>query len=339
MTDPPKNRNTFYTILLALASFALALAIGEIGLRAINFEFRLFPTRIEFGWPDPVTLANDYQADQDLLWVPETYYASIKQLRDTSPKLVFMGDSCTAWGLYDKLFGQLISGRNPGRELSYINTAVAGWSTYQGLRQFERDILPLAPEVITIYFGWNDHWASFGVEDKAVGQFNKDRSQSAIALGELRLIQLFNFFAIKLYQDEKQQRRPERVAPTDFAANLHEIVRIARSNNIQPVLITAPTAHTVGDEPEYLAERWLNNLDELVPLHRRYAEIVRQVASDEEVHIIDLLAAFDRLPQQEVKDIYFETDGIHLTGEGHKVIALILYQYFTRTGLLEQVMQ
>jgi len=31
--------------------------------------------------------------------------------------------------------------------------------------------------------------------------------------------------------------------------------------------------------------------------HRRYAEIVRQVASDEEAHIIDLLAAFDRLPQ------------------------------------------
>ena len=339
MTDPATNRNRAYTILLALASFALALAIGEIGLRAIDFEFRLFPTRIEFGWPDPVTLENDYQADQDFLWVPKTYDASIRQLRDTKPKLVFMGDSCTAWGLYDELFGQLVSNRNPGRKLSYLNAAVAGWSTYQGLQQFERDIVPLTPNIVTLYFGWNDHWASFGVEDKAVGQFNRDRSQPAIALAELRLIQLFNFFAIKLYQDEKQQRRPERVPPTDFAANLHEIIRLARSNNIEPVLITAPTAHTVGDEPEYLAERWLNDLEELVPLHRRYAEIVRQVASNEEVHIIDLLAAFDRLPPQEVKNNYFENDGIHLTGEGHKVIALILYHYFTRTGLLEQVMQ
>jgi lysophospholipase L1-like esterase len=339
MTDPATNRNTLYTALLALASFAIALAIGEIGLRAIDFEFRLFPTRIEFGWPDPVTLENDYQADQDLLWVPKKYDASLRQLRGTKPKLVFMGDSCTAWGPYDKLLGQLISGRDPGRELSFLNTAVAGWSTYQGLRQLERDIIPLAPEVITVYFGWNDHWASFGVEDKDVGQFNKDRSQPAIALAELRLVQLFNFFAIKLYQAKEQQRRPERVAPTDFAANLHEIIRLARSNNIVPVLITAPTAHTVGDEPEYLAERWLNNLDELVPLHRRYAEIVRQVASDEEVHIIDLLAAFDGLPAQEVKNNYFESDGIHLTGEGHKLIALILYHYFTRTGLLEQVMK
>ncbi|MEE2872066.1 MAG: hypothetical protein VX893_04030 [Candidatus Latescibacterota bacterium] len=40
-----------------------------------------------------------------------------------------------------------------------------------------------------------------------------------------------------------------------------------------------------------------------------------------------------------MNNTYFETDGIHLTGEGHKVIALILCQYFTRTGLLEQVMQ
>ena len=52
-----------------------------------------------------------------------------------------------------------------------------------------------------------------------------------------------------------------------------------------------------------------------------------------------MLAAFDRRPPQEVKNNYFESDGIHLTKEGHKVIALILYQYFIRTGLLEQVMQ
>lgn len=339
MSNPPAKRQAIYTVLLALTSFALALTIGEFALRAIDFEFRLFPARIEFGWPDPVRLENDYQADQYLLWVPKDYYTSMQTLRSSKPKLVFMGDSCTAWGLYDKLFNQLIDGRNPEHEFSYVNTAVAGWSSYQGLQQFKRDIIPLAPKVATVYFGWNDHWASFGVEDKAVGQFNNDRSAPAFALAELRLIQLFNFFAIKLYQDQQQQRRPARVSPTDFSANLREIVRLARENNIIPVLITAPTAHALGTEPEYLAERWLNDLDELVPLHRRYAEIVRQVARDEEVHFIDLLAAFDRLPPDEVKNSYFEADGIHPTGEGHKVIALILYKYFANSVLLEQVLR
>ena len=339
MSNPPAKYHVFYTFLMVLVSFVIALFLGELMLRATGFEFRLYPTRIEFGWPDPVTLENDYQADRDLLWVPKDYENAIQQLRDSKPKLIFMGDSCTAWGLYDKLFDQLIQIRHQSSRLSYVNAAVAGWSSYQGLKQFERDIIPLAPEIVTIYFGWNDHWASFGVEDKAVGQFNKDRFQSAIAMDDMRLVQLFNFFAIKVYHSEEQERRPERVAPADFAANLQEIVSLAKANNIEPILITAPTSHTVGSEPVYLAERWLNDLGELVPLHRRYGEIVRQIARDERVHIIDLLDAFDRLPAEEVKTIYFESDGIHLTGEGHKIIALILYQYFARNNVLEQVMQ
>jgi lysophospholipase L1-like esterase len=333
------NRNILYAVLLSLTSLAFALALGEIALRAMGFEFRLFLSRVEFGWPDPVKLEKDYQADQELLWVPKQYYAHLEQLRATKPSLVFMGDSCTAWGLYDRLFAELIDINHQGHNFSYINTAIAGWSSYQGLRQFERDIIPLAPEVVTIYFGWNDHWASFGVEDKAVGQFNKGFARLTTALAELRLVQLFNFFAIKLYQEGGKERRPERVSPEDFAANLKEIVRLARLHGIVPVLFTAPTSHTRGAEPQYLAERWLNDLDELVPLHRRYAEIVRQVARDDEVLLVDLLAAFDLLPPEEVKNTYFEPDGIHLTGEGHKVIALVLYKYFAGAGLLERIVR
>lgn len=333
------NRNTFYTALLALVSCAVALLLGEVALRAIDFEFRLFPTRVEFGWPDPVLMENKYQVDQELLWVPKEYYATIEALRGTKPSLVFMGDSCTAWGLYDKLFAELVDGHHPDHSFSYVNTAVAGWSTYQGLGQLERDIIPLAPKIITVYYGWNDHWASFGVEDKAVGQFNSDRSQLAIALAELRLVQLFNFFKIKLYREGGETRRPERVSPQDFAQNLTRIVRRARDNDILPVLLTAPTSHAVGDEPEYLAERWLNDLNELVPLHRRYAEIVRQVARDNDVLLVDLLAAFDQLPPQDLKQRYFESDGIHLTGEGHKVIALFLYKFFARASLIERIVQ
>ncbi|MEE3259621.1 MAG: GDSL-type esterase/lipase family protein [Candidatus Latescibacterota bacterium] len=333
------DRKTLYTALLALMSFACALVLGEIVLRAIDFEFRLFPTRIEFGWPDPVLLENNYKADRELLWAPKQYYTQLESLRDTKPSIVFMGDSCTAWGLYDQLFDELVDGRNPNHNFSYLNTAVAGWSSYQGLKQFERDIIPLAPKAVALYFGWNDHWANFGLDDKAVGQFNRDRWQSAIKLSELRLVQFFNFFAVELYGAEEIAQHPARVSPADFAANLKEIIHLARQNDIVPILLTAPTSHTAGAEPEYLAERWLNDLDKLVPLHRRYAEFVRQVARDEEVLLVDLLTAFDRLPPDEVKTKYFESDGIHLTGEGHKVIALVLYKYFARSGLLEQIIR
>lgn len=333
------RRHTLPTAVLAIASFALALALGEVALRVIGFEFRLFPTRIEFGWPDPVTLENDFQADQELLWVPKDYHARLASLRGTSPSVVFMGDSCTAWGAYDRFLSQLVGARHPGRGFSYVNVAVAGWTSYQGLRQFERDILPLAPKLVTLYFGWNDHWTSFGVEDKNVGRFNRGRWRPAMALADLRLVQLFDFFAIRAYADQKPARRPERVSPADFAANLRAIVRLARQHGIVPVLLTAPTSHTRGAEPEYLAERWLNDLDELVPLHRRYAEIVRQVAREEDVLLVDLLAAFDRLPPDELKDRYFLSDGIHPTREGHERIAVILYAQLERAGLLDQIIR
>ena len=139
------------------------------------------------------------------------------------------------------------------------------------------------------------------------------------------------------YQEGEKERRPERVSPEDFAANLKEIVRLARANDIAPVLLTAPTSHIRGAEPDYLAQRWLNDLDELVPLHRRYADIVRQVARTNGVLLVDLLAAFDRLPPEEVKNDYFQLDGIHLQDEGHKVIALVLYNYLARAGLIERI--
>lgn len=337
MTRP--HRKIVHTTLLALSSFTLSLALGEGALRLLDFEFRLFPTRVEFGWPDPQTLEDQYVPDQDLLWVPKNYYENIATMRRDRPHIVFMGDSCTAWGFYDKLFKELIDQRHPERNLRYANTGVAGWSSYQGRVQFERDIASFAPRVVTLYFGWNDHWASFGIEDKAVGRFNRNRSASAMALADLRLVQLFNFFNIKLYGAGDVQQRPPRVSPGDFAANLSHVVRLARERDIVPVLLTAPSSHTPGAEPAYLAERWLNDLSELVPLHRRYAEIVRQVAAEEDVLVVDLLAAFDRLPPDEVKQSYFHTDGIHLTGDGHKVISLVLYRYFEESGLLQHLLQ
>ena len=79
-----------------------------------------------------------------------------------------MGDSCTDWGKYDKFFAKLVAKRIPGHKVTYANFGVVGWSTYQGLQQVKRDLLDLKPKVITIYYGWNDHWVGFGIEDKEV---------------------------------------------------------------------------------------------------------------------------------------------------------------------------
>ena len=82
----------------------------------------------------------------------------------------------------------------------------------------------------------------------------------ALAVADTRLVQLFTFFQLKLHQGEAALRRPERVSPADFAA--------------------------------YLAVRWLNDISDFVPVHRRYADIVRQVGRDISVLLVVFLPAY-----------------------------------------------
>jgi lysophospholipase L1-like esterase len=53
--------------------------------------------------------------------------------------------------------------------------ATSGWSSWQGLQALRRDIAGLRPSVLTIYFGWNDHWVGFGVEDDEVAEITQSR--------------------------------------------------------------------------------------------------------------------------------------------------------------------
>ncbi len=330
------SRNSFCNLLLLFASILFALVLCEVGLRGLGFEYQLYPVRVEFGWPDPVRMKNEFEVDREMLWVPKEYDDSMVNLYGTRPSVVYMGDSCTAWGAYDQAFKKIIVEKHPNDRFSFVNVGVGGWSTFQGLRQMQTDIVRIKPSLVTIYYGWNDHWASFGVEDKNVARFNTDNPWS-VTLSDLRLTQLLNSFAIDMYGAPNELRRPERVSPDDFRANLTAMVGIARDNGIVPVLFTAPTSHVRGAEPEYLASRWLNSLEELVPLHHQYVEIVRKVARDNDVLVLDLFEIFSRLPQEEVKSNYFVADGIHLTSSGSHVVGHFLYDFLEANDLIELI--
>lgn len=331
-------KKKIFTAALFFTSIFASLALSEAVLRWTGFEYRLFPARVEFGWPDPVVLKDQFTVDKELLWVPQKYGEIVAGLRDSRPKIVFMGDSCTAWGNYSRLFESIINQAHAGNNFSFVNAGVGGWTSHQGLEQLKRDIVPMRPEIITIYYGWNDHWLSFGVADKDIGAFNADRSL-ALNFDDLRLVQLFSYFAIKLYGKSADAGRPRRVSEEDFKANIRAMVQTAREHGIVPVLLTAPSSHTVGQEPAYLAERWLADLGELVPIHSRYAELVREVAREEQVLLVDLLDMFYRYPSEDLKKKYFVEDGIHLTSEGCWELANKLYWTFEEEGLLQRIVE
>ena len=98
---------------------------------------------------------------------------------------------------------------------------------------------------------------------------------------------------------------------------------------------SAPTSHRVGSEPEFLLDRWLEDLDDLVPKHQRYVTIAREVAEAEGVVLCDLATTMDELPLDRVRS-FFNDDGIHFTPAGGKAVGTMLYRCLREHGLLPE---
>jgi lysophospholipase L1-like esterase len=301
-------------LLLAAFGILLALGTGEAALRATHFHFDLIPA-LEFGWPDPVTMRDAYIGDPDLVWVTRNYHDALRSAHSAHPAVVFMGDSCTQFGSYpSKTIAALEAAGStltPGAKLG-----VGGWSSTQGLVQLRRDVIPLHPKIVTIYYGWNDHWKAMGLTDPEIMRADRLRALA----DHLRLAQLW----IKLEVGFAAHRTPvpNRVPIQEYHSNLLHMASEARAAGITPMFITAPSNHVAGHEPAYLAKRELRTLSELVPLHAAYVQATREAAAAAGAPVCDAAAAFAALPGRH--DLYFREDGIHLTLVGDVEMANIL---------------
>ena len=83
----------------------------------------------------------------------------------------------------------------------------------------------------------------------------------------------------------------------------------------------------------------MRDLEDVVPLHRQYVAIVREVARTENVILGDLAAEFAKLPEEVLRTRYFRSDGIHLTREGDQKAAGLLFQCFRDNDLLRLVLR
>jgi len=325
-------RGLGFKVALLILSSCLALGALEVGLRVVGFHYSLAPERVEFGWPDPVTLEEMYEHDPDLFWVPKGYHAELSRLAGEPLDIAFLGDSCTQFGSYAKQVLRLYQERHPEKLLRGAKLGVGGWTSYQGMRQLERDVVPLAPKIVTLYFGWNDHWEGFGVADREIVALQRS-PLSALGLTRVGELILRARLGSRILLGGG---RPPRVAPEDFAHNLARMVALAREAGATPVLLTAPTSHQLGDEPPQIQQRWLSDLSRLVPLHEQYVEIVRRVARQEPgAQLCDLAARFRALPPDQVQTQLFKADGIHLQPAGDATLARMLFNCLVKEKSLD----
>jgi lysophospholipase L1-like esterase len=111
------------------------------------------------------------------------------------------------------------------------------------------------------------------------------------------------------------------VPPHEYRENLSRIKDTFAARSIPVIFVTAPTAHYRFGVPDYLIdEGYVRDEGSAIALHRRYNEIVREVATGNRDSVVDLERELEDIPDADIESI-FTSDGIHFTSEGAAVVA------------------
>jgi lysophospholipase L1-like esterase len=316
--------------------------LGEAGLQILGVQIRaeriirdpVLGWRNRPGWRGPTYTINSWGC-----LGPEP--AAPKPAGVT--RILCLGDSCTAGDLlprfedtYPSQLSTELRRLSPDRETEVINAAVGGYSSFQGRLWLERELLDLEPDVLVVYFGWNDHWpARAGGSDEELSGSLHERLRAWLAWS--KVVQL----AIRTYHMAFGRRvvpagegaptavsgRPPRVSRTDYRANLLRMAEVMAERGGKSVFVTAPNYLALTDAPqEVFADR--ATAEAVVRVHESYCNVARKAAADAEAFLVDAARAFE---QEAAPDKLFwrpepsaPLDFIHLSPLGYHRLATLV---------------
>ena len=338
------ERLIFKKICLAVVSPFIMLLAFEQCLELVGYEAVFAPIVVQGETTAPHGMG-EFVEDRELFWrlKPGSMFRGIRVnsagFRDRefptnkppgTVRVVCMGDSCTAGGSppYATLLDTRLSEAPPDdRKWEAFNAACYGYSAVQGLRLLKRVGLSMQPDIVTFYYGWNDHLISGHGPDKtkAVGM----GKWQALCLEVLRrkrfgqfLVQHFSpamrsSMKVRDVTDE-EVHDSLRVPPADYEWALNELIEAAHAMGAKPLLITAPSS---GRFAEHLvARRSARSLEDFASLHEAYMQITRRVAAETGTELLDLAGEMSGDGTTHL----FTGDGIHLTQEGLEHVAATL---------------
>jgi hypothetical protein len=317
--------------LISLALINLLVVVPELALRTVHFHYE---SGIEFGYPRPSRFMR-YEVDEKLFWKLNTSDPDVnswgfpgKEIVLPKPPLVFrvlfLGDSCTQQGFPEivEQYLNLIRQDLPYKFES-ISLAIAGYSSHQGRIIAETYGLQAKPDMVVVYYGWNDHWQAY----KAIDSEKKIRASRTIWTKIYNrihrhscFVQLICWFLDKFRQSTHPLDKA-RVRIDQYRDNLLRIYNVFEPDDIPVIFITAPTSHYRFGVPDYLLKQeFVRDKESAVELHKKYNQIVRVLVQENHGYLLDLEKEFNRLPDDQLRAI-FSKDGIHFTDDGLHVVA------------------
>jgi len=253
-------------------------------------------------------------------------------------RIFSIGDSCTFGAMnfaYPGLLHDRLNKEVAGRKFEVINAGVEGYHSGFALARLKEDVLQYAPDLVTIYVGWNDFM-------KVNPESHGDSSRYAW-LGTLMeqsyLIKAYKkvlFFYIRpLIVRPTVASTPEDLhaydsfEPVEFRNNILEMIKILKAKNIKVLILTRPTVVREGMSYEEVKRQnvvfpWYGSaysVNKLLSLHRAYNRTTQKVAEQEGVPLLDLEVEVDKLNKNE---LFWDT--MHPNEEGQQVIAELVFR-------------
>lgn len=319
-------KRLFFTLIM----LSLFLAILEGALRVVGFRHESKPRVRAAG----VLQADMFRGSPEARWEPTPGVAGFNAdgflgpllpipRQAHTPRLALLGDSCTHWGdpPYGVVLRELLA-RRWGEPVEVLNAGVAGYSSEQGLYRLQYRVAVYKPDIVILYFGWNDHVIGTTPPDYVLMQPPGSRTTPLLGkLSDWRTVQGFNLLS-DLLKTATARQYFLRVPLDRFGANLNALVAQVRAIPARPVLVTGPTSMTDASSADEfgLNYRYHKELGFSCPkvLHDRYMEKVRQVARMENVLLVDAAQEFG------TGEGLMMADHIHLTPAGIARLARLL---------------
>lgn len=272
--------------------------------------------------------------DPKQLWVPRESYEqqhSVQKPAGVEKRIATLGDSCTAICIdtdrsYPSLLEDILNAGGPP-VIEVLNAGVGSHSSFQGLRRLRFSVLKFKPDILTVFFGWNDHWVS-NVPDSEV-RVRRDWEVTVLNfLEQSRTYQAYHYLIAKILRrgavQPVDEARPAgelerllgvglRVPLEQYAQNLEAMIELAGANSMKILLVTAPS--DLSAFPGFSEFPFPKEV--LIPVHERYNQTVREVAARRGVPILDLSTMVSVWAGERIHS----ADGIHFTPFGCRFVA------------------
>lgn len=217
---------------------------------------------------------NQYLRDPDLLWrlrpgrFPHGFYINSRGFRgdevdvakpEGTIRIICTGNSCTFGAFVDSLgdtyaarLSVTLNREHPQQNYEVINAGVNGYTVFQILKYWRRDLAAYQPDIVTVYSGFNDIVYASTRSDKDL----KTTSLTCTISNQLLNFRVFRTLDavakfIRAPASKGELMTPydsayglqRRVSPEDYRENLSLLAEDAGKRKVRIVFITAPFVH------------------------------------------------------------------------------------------------